>query len=192
MSAVQRVKRNFAAYLKNKTMKKTVLTYGLIAGFISCIGFFLLGQNMDFDKGMIYGFGSMILAFSLIFVAVKSYRDKHNGGLISFGKAFEVGLYVAIIASTIYVFAWLFSLNFMFPDFAEKYSSYLIAQMQAEGASAAEIGAKMQEMNEFKVSYKNPIIVILYTYMEILPLGIVVALITAAFLKKKNKLTPTT
>jgi hypothetical protein len=173
-------------------MKKTVLTYGLIAGFISCIGFFLLGQDMDFDKGMIYGFGSMILAFSLIFVAVKSYRDKHNGGLISFGKAFEVGLYVALIASTIYVFAWLFSLNFMFPDFAEKYSSYLIAQMQAEGASAAEISAKMQEMNEFKESYKNPIIVILYTYMEILPLGIVVALITAAFLKKKNKLTPTT
>lgn len=173
-------------------MKKTVLTYGLIAGFISCIGFFLLGQDMDFDKGMIYGFGSMILAFSLIFVAVKSYRDKHNGGIISFGKAFEVGLYVALIASTIYVFAWLFSLNFMFPDFAEKYSSYLIAQMQAEGASTAEISAKMQEMNEFKESYKNPIIVILYTYMEILPLGIVVALITAAFLKKRNQLTPTT
>ena len=169
-------------------MKKTVLIYGLIAGFISCIGFFLMGRNMDFDKGMIYGFGSMILAFSLIFVAVKSYRDKHNGGVITFGKAFQIGLYVALIASTIYVLSWLYSLNYMFPDFAEKYSSYIIAEMQANGASAAEITAKASEMDQFKESYKNPVVVILYTYMEILPLGIVVALITAAFLKRKPQL----
>jgi len=167
-------------------MKKTVLIYGLIAGFISCIGFFLLGQDMDFDKGMIYGFGSMILAFSLIFVAVKSYRDKHNNGVITFGKAFQIGLYIALIASTIYVFAWLYSLNYMFPDFPEKYSSYVIAQAEANGASPAEIRLQIKDMENFKESYKNPVIVILYTYMEILPLGIVVALITAAFLKRKQ------
>ena len=79
---------------KTLEMKKTVLIYGLIAGIISCMGFFLLSKNMDFDKGMIYGFGSMIVAFSLIFVAVKNYRDKHNGGIISFGKAFQIGLYI--------------------------------------------------------------------------------------------------
>lgn len=169
-------------------MIKTVLTYGIIAGFISCIGFFLLGNEMDFDKGMIYGFGSMILAFSLIFVAVKSYRDKHSGGAITFGKAFKVGFYVAFIASTIYVLFWLYSLNYMFPDFAEKYSSYIITQMQAEGAAPAEVNAKIAEMNQFKEQYKNPFIIIVYTYMEILPLGIIIALITAAFLKKKPQL----
>lgn len=141
---------------------------------------------MDFDKGMIYGFGSMILAFSLIFVAVKSYRDKHNNGVITFGKAFQIGLYIALIASTIYVFAWLYSLNYMFPDFPEKYSSYVIAQAEANGASPAEIRLQIKDMENFKESYKNPVIVILYTYMEILPLGIVVALITAAFLKRKQ------
>ena len=167
-------------------MKKTVLIYGVIAGFISCIGFFLLSKNMEFDKGMIYGFGSMILAFSLIFVAVKSYRDKHNGGIITFGKAFQIGLYIALIASTIYVLSWLYSLNYMFPDFPEKYSSYVLAQAQADGSSQAEIATKMREMEEFKQGYKNPLVVILYTYMEILPLGIIVALITAAFLKRKS------
>ena len=173
-------------------MKKTVLLYGLISGFISCIGFFLMGKDMNFDKGMIYGFGSMIIAFSLIFVAVKSYRDKHNGGVITFGKAFLIGLYIALIASTIYVFTWLYSLNYMFPDFPEKYSSYVIAQSQANGASAAEVANQIREMDKFRESYKNPIVVILYTYMEILPVGILIALITAAFLKRRQQFNPTT
>ena len=158
-------------------MKKTVLIYGLIAGFICSISFFFMGDEMNFDKGMIYGFGSMILAFSLIFVAVKNYRDKHNGGSITFGKAFTIGFFVALIASTVYVLSWLYCLNYMFPDFADKYTSYIIDQMQEKGATAAEI---------------TPVIVILYTYMEILPLGIIIALITAAFLKKKPQLNQTT
>lgn len=169
-------------------MKKTVLLYGLLAGVISSIGFFFMGSNMDFDKGMIYGFSSMIIAFSLIFVAIKTYRDKHNGGVITFGKAFQIGFVIVLIASTVYVFAWLYSLNYLFPDFPEKYSSYCIAQLRAKGATAADVTAKINEMNDFKESYKNPVMVILYTYMEILPLGIIVALITAAFLRKKTKL----
>ena len=169
-------------------MKKTVLLYGLLAGIISSIGFFLMDSNMDFDKGMIYGFSSMIIAYSLIFVAIKTYRDKHSGGVITFGKAFKIGFFIALIASSIYVFAWLFSLNYLFPDFPEKYSAYCIAQLQAEGATPAEITAKINKMNEFKKSYKNPIVVILYTYMEILPIGVIVALITAAFLKRKQTL----
>lgn len=168
-------------------MKRAVLIYGVIAGLISCTGFLLLGQSMDFDKGMIYGFGSMIIAFSLIFVAVKNYRDKQNNGIITFGKAFQLGLLVAFIASTIYVFVWLYSLNYLFTDFPEKYSSYVVAQAKAAGATSAEVNAKIAEMQQFKQSYKNTVVVILYTYLEILPIGIIISLITAAFLKRKQQ-----
>ena len=52
-------------------------------------------------------------------------------------------------------------------------------------ASPDEVAQVTEEMNSFKEMYKSPIMVILLTYMEILPLGIVFSLISALILKKK-------
>ncbi|MEJ0105141.1 MAG: DUF4199 domain-containing protein [Bacteroidota bacterium] len=172
-------------------MKKTVLIYGIIAGLISTslfIGLMLLGKaGHDFKNGMIYGYTLMILAFSFIFVATKITRDKYNGGVISFGKAFRVGLYITLIASTIYVIVWLVDYYFFIPDFAEKYSAHVLENLKTSGASEAEIAKKSAEMAGFSEMYKNPFFNALITYSEIVPVGLIVSLISALALKRKRK-----
>lgn len=170
-------------------MRTTILKFGLMAGVISSLGFLLVigKDDMAFDNGMVYGFTSMAIAFALIFVAVKRYRDRQNGGAITFGNAFKIGLFISLIAATVYVVIWLFTLYLFVPDFAETYTSHCIAKMQAEGMPQPELAVKMAEMEEFKESYKNPVIVVLYTYTEILPVGILIALICAAVMKRKPK-----
>ncbi|WP_417353272.1 DUF4199 domain-containing protein [Flavobacterium alkalisoli] len=170
-------------------MTKTILTYGLIGGVISTIGYiitFLTGHE-DMTFAMIIGFASMIVAFSLIFVGIKSYRDKQAGGSITFGKALKMGLLMSLITSTIYVFVWLIALYNYYPDFAQKYADTQIEQMRAAGSTAEQINAKIAENAVFVENYKNPVIVILYTYIEILPIGILFALIAAAILQRKTK-----
>lgn len=161
-------------------MKKIVLIYGLIAGFLSCLGYLISINNdsVNFENGMIYGFASMFLAFSLIFVATNQYR-KQNGGFISFGKAFLIGLYISLIASSIYVLVWLIVLYNFHPDFMQEYTTHTLEQLKNSGASAAEITSKTAEMQEAVENYKNPLFVILYTYAEILPLSIIISLISS-------------
>src|ERR1017187_9822075 len=72
---------------------------------------------------MLIGYASMLVALSLVFVGIRNYRDKYNNGVISFGKAFKIGIMIVLIASTIYVVAWLIDYFFFIPDFMEKYSS---------------------------------------------------------------------
>lgn len=167
-------------------MKKIVLLYGLISGFVCSVGFLMMGDDFDMDKGMVYGYTSMLIALSLIFVATYQYKKKNDG--ITFGKAFLIGLYISLIASTIYVALWLITYYNFRPDFMEKYSAYVIDKLKTENLSAVEIQAKTDEMNQMKEYYKNPLFVILMTYAEILPLGLVVSLISAAVLKRKPKL----
>jgi hypothetical protein len=173
-------------------MKKTVLICGLIAGFISSslfIGLMILGKTGDahFKNGMIYGYTLMILAFSFIFVGTKITRDRDNGGVISFGKAFRVGLYITLIASTFYVIVWLIDYHFFVPDFMEKYSAGIIDQLKASGASAAEIAKETTKMATLTEMYKNPLFIMLMTYIEILPVGLLVSVISALLLKKKKQ-----
>ncbi|GAA4314797.1 hypothetical protein GCM10023149_11080 [Mucilaginibacter gynuensis] len=173
-------------------MKKNVIVFGLIAGVIVSVWMAITTLNCHdsktFDPGnsMVLGYASMLLAFSLIFVAVKNYRDKYNGGVVSFGKAFKIGFFIALIASTMYVLVWQVEFFFFVPDFAEKLSEYTIKKMQHDGSSAAQIAAQRISMANFNQKYKNPLFNMLITYVEILPLGLIVTLISALILKRKK------
>jgi hypothetical protein len=138
---------------------------------------------------MLYGYTLMLLAFSLIFVGTKITRDKYNGGVISFGKAFRVGLYITLIASTVYVAVWLIDYYVFIPDFADKYGARLLATMKASGASQAEIAKQTAANASFSQMYKNPVFIVLLTYIEILPVGLLVSLISAWVLKRRKAVT---
>jgi amino acid transporter len=173
-----------------KTFTKSIIIHGLIGGVISISGFFfmeLYNGNAHGTMSMVAGYAAMLLAFSLIFVAVKNYRDKENDCTISFGKAFKAGLLIALITSTIYVIIWLVYSAYFSPDFMENYSKAMLAQMAKEGKSAVEIQQAATEMKDFAELYKNPLFSAAITYTEILPLGIIVSLITALILKRKPK-----
>ena len=171
-------------------MKKLVLVYGIIAGLIVTImmafstGYFC--AKGDFEGGMIYGYSAMLIAFSMIFVGIKSYRDKHNGGSINFGKAFKIGLFISLIASTIYVIGWLINYYCFIPDFMDKYAAAMLTKAKSSGISADELAKKTADMAKMKEWYKNPLFVILMTYVEILPVALVVTVISALILKRNT------
>ncbi len=170
-------------------MKKLVLTYGLLGGGISVIGYLitmLTGGAHD-ETAMVIGFASMLVAFSLIFVATVKYRNTH-GGVVSFGNAFLIGLYIALIASTIYVLVWLYYLYNVYPDFAPKYAAQYLESLKESGATQDVITTETAKMEEFITDYKKPWYVIVMTYTEILPIGLIVSLISAAILQRKPKL----
>jgi hypothetical protein len=93
---------------------------------------------------------------------------------------------IVLIASTIYVVSWLIDYFYFIPDFAEKYSAHLLANLRASGASQVEIDKQAKEMANFATIYKNPIYNAAMTYVEILPVGLVVTLISALILKRKS------
>jgi amino acid transporter len=172
-------------------MKKNNLVFGLIAGaivsVIMAIGIATTYKSMDFDKGMVIGYASMLIAFSFVFVGIKNYRDKYNGGVISFGKAFKTGLWITLIASTVYVAVWMIEYPLFFPDFMDKYSEHMMEKIKTSGASVSEIEKQTAEMAYWGEMYKNPFFVILFTYFEILPVGLLVTIISALILKRKEK-----
>lgn len=171
-------------------MKKNVLVFGLISGLIvttmMVITTSMLHNNSNYKADEVLGYTTMIIAFAFVFVGIKNVRDKYNGGVISFGKAFRTGLYITLIASTMYVGVWLIEYYVFYPDFMDKFMECYLKDAKASGASAAELQKKTDDMAGYIEMYKTPIGVILITYMEILPVGLIVTLISALVLKRKT------
>ena len=57
----------------------------------------------------------------------------------------------------------------------------------AQARRNLELEAKVTELAGYKEMYQNPVMVILWTYAEILPVGLIVTLISALILKKPGK-----
>jgi hypothetical protein len=174
-------------------MKKNVLVFGLIAGTIVS-AFMVFGMNklmstQNYDGSMVLGYASMIIAFSFVFVGIKNYRDKYLNGSITFGKAFMTGLWITLIASTMYVIVWAIDYHYFLPDFMDKYSAHMVEQLKSSGLPQAEMDAKLEEMKSMKEMYKNPVWFSLFTYLEILPVGLLISLISSLILKRKEKTT---
>lgn len=171
-------------------MKRVVLIFGLMIGLIFCgnIGFMIywMYHNPDMKGSDMVGYTIMLVIFSLIYFGTRNYRNKQLGGYISFGKAFKTGALIALVGSTLYVIAWLVSYYLFVPDFMDVYTDYALKNCKPE-----DLAAKTKEMASFKEMYKNPLFVVLITYSEVLPIGLVVALISAAILKRKHPETTT-
>ena len=164
--------------MNNIIVKNGLLGSSIVSALLISITMYMK-SNPEKEVSMMIGFAVMILAFFFVAWGIKQQRDANNG-LITFGKAFMIGLWITLIISTIYVLVWLIILYNFFPNFAEHYTD-----MAIQKASPEEVAKVTEEMNSFKEMYKNPIMVILFTYIEILPLGIVFSLVSALILKKK-------
>jgi len=167
-------------------MKKYVLIFGLIIGTILCVNMLYtvnqLYNNSNFTGNEIIGYAAIVIVFSLIFFGVRNYRNKHLNGFISFGKAFKTGFLIALLGSTLYVSAWLFYYYLFIPDYLDIYIPFALGEVPS-----TELAAKTTEMESFKEMYKNPLFVVLITFFEVLPIGILVSFLSALFLKKKNR-----
>jgi hypothetical protein len=186
--------RRSIAYREVQIMRRVTVVFGLLAGVIISIFLVVImalcdDGTIDFDNSELIGYGSMVIALSMIFFGIKSYRDNHQNGAIKFGKGLQVGMLITLIASLIYAAAGetLYQTN---PQsqaaLMDKYADHHINKMKDKGASPAEIDQKAKEMADLKEMHKNPLIRFGMTLAIILPVGVVITLISAALLRRKE------
>lgn len=171
-------------------MTRYAFIYGIISGAIVAI---ILTVGIAFDlsnhtTSLWFGYLVMLVALSLILVGVKRYRDVECGGVIRFGRAFALGLAIAAVAGIVYALVWETYLAVSGKDFMAEYTKSILDGMRADGAAPAAIQAKAAEMNAMAESYKNPLFRIPMTFIEIFPVGLLVALISAALLRNPKML----
>jgi len=170
-------------------MRKIVVTFGLISGAISSLTMagVVTSEFCFTPAGEVIGYSSIVLSFLLVFFGIRSYRDTVAGGAITFGRAVYAGLLITLISSVCYVLTWeIVYWNFV-PNFDQKFLAYYLERVRASGATPETIQAELQQMRQFVQMYRNPVFNVAITFIEPLPIGLIMTLVSAAVLRRKNR-----
>lgn len=169
-------------------MKKIIVTFGLISGGITCILMVITmpmfkSGNLDMKNGELIGYTGMVVALSLIFFAIKSYRDNHLSGTITFWQGCQVGLLIALIASVMYALTWEYLYRNLGSAFFDKMMADYHAKMVADNVPTEKIAESKAMMAEYAV---NPFMRFGVSLFEIFPVGLGLTLLSAGLLRMKN------
>ena len=167
-------------------MKSIVIRYGVIASVIMIlmllIPFYLTGGKFDMDLGEILGYVAIVAAMTMVFFGVKHYRDKTLGGKISFGNAFKIGTLISFVGSFIYgIFEAIFC---ELVDFNELYLNFYVEKLQASGQSQEIIDQQIKGLTEANAMWNNPIAIGVLMFLTVFIIGVIIALVSAAILRK--------
>lgn len=168
------------------TYARYPLIYGLSSGALVAAVIsagLLLKDRYDFVSEMWFGYLAMIVALTFLFVGVKRYRDVEKGGVIKFLPALGLGLAIAIVSAVAYALVWEIYLALTGYRFIEDMAVETMRSLRERGASAAEIAGSTAYFEWARDVYANPFTRIGITMTEILPVGILMALISAVALK---------
>jgi hypothetical protein len=149
------------------------LIYGLLAAavvgavIVSGIAFHLGGVFQT----VWFGYTVMVVAMTFLFVGVKRYRDVEKGGVIRFLPALGMGLAIGVVAVIAYVGIWEIYLAATHYAFIDLYFS---------GADPETVA--MRE------TYSNPLYRAFYTALELGPVALIMAVVSAALLRNPKLL----
>ena len=171
-------------------MFSTAFRYGLIAGAISIsvLVFGIVtssGQSNHGFGSVLFGYAVMLVALSTIFLAIRDYRNNKLGGVIKFLPALGLGVLISAIAGVIYMLGWEAYEYATHYAFADQYAASMIEHARAAGAS---VEAATAQAEAFKTQYANPLFRMPMTFAEIFPVGLLIAIISAAVLRNPKVL----
>jgi len=171
-------------------MKKIVLTFGLISGAIMSAmmtAVMVFAHQTNPSSGMIIGYTIMVLSFLLVFFGIRSYRENIGNGYIGFGRALGVGLLIMLISCVCYVATWEVVYHKFMPDFGEKYLAQSIERMRNSGKPPQEVENEIENMRSMMQLYNSNIFFNMgITFLEPLPVGVLMSLVSAFILKKRR------
>jgi len=172
-------------------MLRTTLIFGLAAGFLlACLEWIIYPLcyrgYITLDNSSYIGFAGMLIAFSMIYFGIRSYRDTQGG--VTFWKAVQIGLLITLIGALLHAAGW-HIYNFINPDFKDffiqKFTEYKTSSMTAATDQAA-IDAVKHEIEIMRTIYENPLVDLVFSMLMIAPAGIVITLISAFLLRSKT------
>lgn len=161
-------------------MRQHVLKNGLILG-LTVVIFQLVTYIFELYNNQYLGWGIYILIILLVFYSIRSFRDKMNGGFITFGQAFGLGTMIVLVGTAISSFFSFIYMQFIDPGMVDTIKELQLRAMQEQNIpdEQMEMSIKMMKV------WMKPWIMAVSGLLANMVMGTIINLILAGILQRK-------
>ena len=165
----------------HKSVFKANLNSGLIMGLITII-YTLIIYVIDFMFNPYQGYVFYMVQAVVLFIFIKSYREKYKNGFITYGQAFASGVVISLFAAIIYAIFIYILYRFIDTDLVNKQLAFIEETLFKAGIPQAIIdsGLKMQK------KFLQPEIYAPTKFFSSFLSRTILSLLVAIFIKKEN------
>jgi len=170
-------------------MKKVILRTGIYCS-LALIVFFLItlgiGKKLSFELQEVIGYVGIILCLIFVYFGIRQYRDKVNGGTLSFGQGIKVGLLIVLLPALLFgIFDVVYS-TYINPGFYDAYCSAQLAKLQ-ESVPAAEYEVKSKQIKaQMELFRNNPLFQFIVMALTVIIVGFILTVISTLILRKNK------
>ena len=170
-------------------MKNVILRTGIYCS-LALIVFFLItlgiGKNLSFELQEVIGYVGIILCLIFVYFGIRQYRDKVNGGLLSFGQGIKVGLLIVLLPAVLFgIFDVAYS-TYINPGFYDEYCTAQLAKLQ-QSVSAAEYEIKSKQIKaQMELFKNNPLFQFFVMALTVIIVGFIITVISSLILRKNK------
>jgi len=171
-----------------KPMTKTVLLFGLISGVAhlamtaASIPYI---YSHNFTMSDVLGYSTIVVSALILFFGIRSYRQRTADGRMTFGRGFLVGILITLIFCACHIVTFEILYFKVLPDFGDKWSACQVDRARAKGGSPQDVAAAEKNAQTVKKLFDNPATNALVNFATTFPIGLVLAGVSAAILRKR-------
>ncbi len=169
-------------YDKN-SIYKNAANFGLILG-LTIVIYTLVLHFLGASQNKVAGWASIVFMAVAVHVGTKSFRDKFQAGYISYGRAVGSGMLIVVFGSLIQAFFIYAFYAYISPESLQDIFIAMEDAMMQQGSSGEEIEMAMKMVK----AYTGPMSLALTTIFGSAFWGLIISLITSAFLKKEQSI----
>jgi len=160
-------------------MKNYMIKFGIIGGLVSSVlgtlNWFVIARPFGVSVSQTVGYLSIAVSLLCIPYGIRYFRDKLNGGAVSFGQAIKIGLGITSIAGIVMA---IHSILF----FALQKDAFMEWQKQdLTGEELAAFEAQLAQMPDFAYT---PWFQGIVMFVMVFLIGLAINLVSAALLRR--------
>ena len=137
----------------------------------------VFGFNMSYGIAETMGYLSMILALSVIFLALRYYRNKLNDGKLKFWQGMQLGVGITLIPALLSFIWTVVFFIFWGDDFKEFAADHFREKLDPQSFA-------VYEANLNNPLYTNAFFQGFVLFLTVLVIGIIISLISSLILKR--------